>query len=318
MPRTKRLLKSFYRLLLPVIILLPLALIAAAVWLVYQVAHPPQAAYLVTPEKYGRFSARGAKVTEETWANRDGTTTRGWLLKGAENSPAVIFLHAYGADRSHVLDLGVKLNEATNFTVLMPDGRGHGENAPVKNASFGGCDADDAAASIEFLRNLKNDNQAALVSQNIGIYGVEMGALVALSAAAKDENIKALALDSVPANSDSLLASAIEKRFPFASSITSSIAGLGTRFYFYDGCYNRNSACAAAKPISNRKVLLLAGADAPDFQTSTAKLNKCFSTATSVEAKTDLNPSGYGITNASIEQTALYDQRVIDFFKQNL
>ena len=317
MPKIKRLFKSFYRLLLPVIILLPLALLAAAVWLVYQTARPSQAAYLVTPEQYGRLSARGAKVTEEAWTNRDGTQARGWLLKGTEDSPAVLFLHAYGADRSHVLDLGVKLNEATNFTVLIPDQRGHGLNSPIKDSTFGGCEASDAASAIEFLRGLKNENQTALVGRSIGIYGVEMGALTALTAA-KDETIKALALDSVPSDSDALMSSIIGKRFPFASSITSSIAGLGTRLYFYDGCYNRDSACAAAKLISNRKVLLLAGSDAPDFQASTAKLSKCFSSATAIEAKTDLNPSGYGMTNASIEQTTLYSQRVIDFFKQNL
>jgi hypothetical protein len=31
-----------------------------------------------------------------------------------------------------------------------------------------------------------------------------------------------------------------------------------------------------------------------------------------------LNPSGYGITNASLEQSGAYDQRVIEFFKSSL
>ncbi|MGI8786666.1 MAG: alpha/beta hydrolase [Pyrinomonadaceae bacterium] len=318
MAKTKRLVKSFYRLILPVIVLLILAIVAAAVWLVYTVSVPPHAAYLVTPEKYGQFSTRGARVTDETWANHDGTQSRGWLLKGAENAPAVILLHRYGADRSHVLDLAVKLNEATNFTVLMPDERGHGTNPAVKSSSFGGCETDDALAAIEFLRGLKGDNQAALVGENIGFYGVEMGALAALSAATKDEKVKALALDSVPADSDAVLALAIDKRFPFASSVTSKIARFGTRLYFYDGCYRRDSACDLAKSISNRQVLLLAGLDASDLQDSTNKLSKCFSNTTKVESKIDLNPSGYGITNASLEQATAYDQRVIEFFKTSL
>jgi hypothetical protein len=54
--------------------------------------------------------------------------------------------------------------------------------------------------------------------------------------------------------------------------------------------------------------LLFAGLDAPNFQTSTAKLDRCFSSNTKVEAKTDLNPFGYGINNASLEQTTAYDQ----------
>lgn len=318
MAKTTRLVKSLYRLILPVFILLILATAAASIWLVYTAAKPPQTAYLVTPEKYGQFSARGSRVTEETWTNPDGTQSRGWLLRGFENAPAVILLHRYGADRSHLLDLGVKLNEATNFTVLMPDERGHGLNPLVRDTSFGGCEINDALSAINFLRVLKSHNQIALVGKNIGLYGVELGALTALAAAAKDESVKALALDSVPDDSDEILASATDKRFPFASFITSKFARLGTYFYFYDGCYNRSSVCSAAKTIKNRQILLLAGLDASDLQSSTTKLSRCFTGENKVETKTDLNPSGYGMTNASLEQSTAYDQRLIEFFKQNL
>lgn len=318
MAKTKRLVKSVYRLILPVFILLFAATVAASVWLVHTAANPPQAAYLVTPEKYGRFSARGARVTDETWTNPDNSQSRGWLLRGAANAPAVILLHRYGADRSHVLDLGVKLNEATDFTILMPDERGHGSNSPVKDTSFGGCETNDALAAIKFLRDLKGENQTALVGQNIGIYGVESGALVALSAAAKDETVKALALDSIPTDSDAVLDSAVAARFPFASSLTAKVAELGTYFYFYNGCYNRGAACDQAKSVANRQVLLLAGLDAPKLQSSTAKIDHCFPGTTKVESKLDLNPSGFGINNASLEQVTTYDQRVIEFFKANL
>lgn len=318
MAQTKRLFKSFYRLLLPVVVLLVAAIVAASVWLVHTASNPPQSAYLVTPEKYGQFSTRGARVTEETWTNGDGSSARGWLLRGVENAPAVVLLHAYGADRSHVLDLAVKLNEATNFTVLMPDERGHGINPSVAASSFGGCESDDALVAVEFLRGLKTQTQSNLVGQDIGFYGVEMGALGALNAAAKDVNIKAIALDSIPLNSDDVLASAVEKRFPFASSVTSKIANIATPLYFYNGCYRRDAVCDLAKSVGDRQVLLLAGSDAPDLQDSTTKLNRCFPSDTKVEAKTDLNPSGYGLMNASLEQSAAYDQRVIEFFKNAL
>ncbi|MGC2238393.1 MAG: hypothetical protein WA584_19720 [Pyrinomonadaceae bacterium] len=318
MAKTTRLFKSFSRLLLPVILLLILAVVAASIWLVHKTADAPKANYLVTPEKYGQLSTRGARVTDENWTNRDGTQSRGWLLKGTENAPAVILLHRYGADRSHVLDLGVKLNEATNFTVLMPDERGHGTNPTVKTTSFGGCETDDILGSLEFLRGLKTEAQTPLIGQSIGVYGVEMGALVALSIAAKDEYVKALALDSVPQNSDEILASAVGSRFPFASSVTSKFAQIGTYAYFYNGCYRRDSLCDLAKNVSNRNVLLLAGSDAPQFQDSTAKLAKCFPATAKIETKTDLNPSGYKITNASLEQSEAYDRRVIEFFKMAL
>lgn len=318
MAKVKRLFKSFSRLLLPVFFLIGSAVMGASVWLVHKTAEPPVAAYLVTPEKYGQLSARAAQMTAETWSNRDGTNGRGWLLRGAENAPAVILLHRFGADRSHVLNLGVKLSEATNFTVLMVDMRGHGENPMTKNSTFGGLESEDLTSAVEFLRGLKNQAQAPLVGKNIGIYGIEIGALAAVNAAANDLTIKTLVLDSVPADSDHLLASALDRRFPFMSSVTAKFAQIGTYFFYWDGGYKRETVCEAAKNAGNRQVLLLGGSDAPQFQESTQKLNNCFPNTTKVETKTDLSPSGYNVINASLEQSEVYDQRVIEFFRVNL
>lgn len=318
MAKTTRLFKSIARLLFPVILLVLVAVIAGSTWLVYTVARPLNSRYLVTPDKYGQLSLRAAQVTDETWANRDGSTARGWLLRGSENAPAVILLHKYGADRSYVLNLGVKLNESTNFTVLMPDMRAHGDNPSLQYTTFGGCEAEDAAAAIDFLRNLKSPNQVALIGKNIGIYGVELGAMAAVSAAAKDPSVKAIAIDSAPFDSDGVLKRAVEGRFPFASFVTTKLASLGTRMYYYDGCYLREPVCDTAKRFENRSVLLLAGNDAPEFQESTTKLNKCFTGSNKVDAKTDLSPSGFGIINASMEQSEAYDQRLIDFFRDAL
>lgn len=315
MAKSIRLLKSFSRLLLPVIVLVVLSVAGASVWLVHETAHPVHAAYLVTPQVYGMLSARGAQVTEETWTNPDGTSARGWLLRGAQDAPAVILLHRYGANRSYVLNMGVKLNESTNFTVLMPDHRGHGQNPSVNYTSFGGCEADDTMAAIEFLKTLKTPEQFPLVGKEFGIYGLEMGSLAALAAATKAANVKALALDSVPQSADSMLASTVAKRFPFGSAVTAKFAQLGTRPYFYEGCYRRETSCELAKTLAGRKVLLLGGLDAPDFQESTSKLGKCFPATTAVESKTDLSPSGFNIMNASLELSESYDQRVIDFFR---
>ncbi len=318
MSQTTRLFKSFYRLLFPVIVLIVLAVMAASVWFVYNTANPPKTAYLVTPEKYGQLSTRAAQVTDEDWQNADGTVSRGWLLRGNKNAPAVILLHKYGADRSYVLNLGVKLNELTNFTVLMPDLRGHGENPSVQNTSFGGCEKQDMVSAIAFLRSLKNSDGETLVGKNIGTYGVELGALVGLSAAANDESVKALILDSVPASSDYLLTSVIDGRYPFASFITAKMAKGGSFIYFAGGCFERQRACELAKSLNNRKVMLLAGADAPLFQTSTSNLNACFPADTKVTANTNLNPSGFEITWASSEQADSYEQKVIYFFKESL
>lgn len=318
MARTKRLVKSFYRLLFPIVLLLILAVCSASVWLLFKMAHPVTPAYLVTPDKFGQLSARAAQVSDENWTNKDGTRERGWLLKGSVSAPAVILLHKYGADRSYLLNMGVKLSEGTNFTVLMVDQRGHGPAPLVKITTFGGRESEDVNSAVEFLRGLKTPEGTPLVGKSIGVYGVELGAEAALMGAGADTSINALALDSVPQDSDALLTNTFSRRFPFASSVTSKLPVLGTYLYFYEGSYKREALCETAKGISNRQVLLLGGLDAPDLQESTTKLNKCFPSSTKVETKTDLSPSGFSIVNASIEQSEAYDQRVIDFFRQAL
>lgn len=318
MASTKRLAKSFFRLLLPIFILLPVALIGASIWLVQNSVIPPTATYLMTPEKYGLLSTRGAKVTDEKWNNKDGSQARGWLLRGAEGKPAIILLHRFGADRSWLLNLGVKLNEITDATVLMPDLRGHGETPLVKTSGLSGYEADDTLSALEYLKTLKTENNTVLVGNSFGIYGVELGALAGLSASAKEPNVKAIAIDSIPLDSDDLLANIISRKYPFASSVTAKIAQLGTYPYFYSGGYSREKMCEVAKMVSNRKVIALSGNDIPQMQNSATKVAECFTNPANIEKKLDLMPSGFNIINASIEQSEIYDQRVIDFFKKSL
>lgn len=317
MTAIKRLVRGFYKLLLPTTVFLILAFIGASVWLVNKSTLPPNAPYLITPEKFGLLSTRAAKVTDETWSNKDGTQSRGWLLRGTEGAPAVIVLHRYGADRSWVLNLGVKINEATDATILMPDLRGHGENPFVKWTSLGGSETDDALAAIEYLKSLKSENGNPLVKNEFGIYGVELGALIAISTAAKDNNVNTLVVDSAPLSSDDLLASVIDRRFPFASFLTSKIAQSGASLYFYKN-YNQNLMCDLAKNLSDRKVLLLANNGTPKLQESTTEIANCFPNQSNIEKGLNITPSGYNIINASTEQSGVYDLRVVDFFKKSL
>lgn len=303
--------------LLPIILIVALALVALTVWLVLGVTRPPKQGYLVTPEKFVRFSDRGLKATEETWPNRDGTSARGWLIRGSEGLPAVVLLHRYGADRSWLLNLGVKLNETTNMTVLLPDMRGHGLNPPVAATSFGALEADDLLASVDYLRTLKSSQGRALVGDSFGVYGVEVGAYAALVAAKQDKSITALVLDSVPDKPDAVLASAVNNRTGMDNAVLRLLARVGTRLYFA-GHYKNDAACTIAEALGDRQVLLLSGEGAGGLRQSTETLAACFSSRAGVEVHTDLPLSGFTLATASPEQDEAYDRRVIEFFNRTL
>lgn len=317
MPPRRRTGRRIVGAFLPILLLLALVLIGVTGWIVYGVTRPPRHEYVVTPEKFTQLSGPGLKATEETWANRDGTSARGWLLRGGEGAPAVILLHRYGADRSWLLNLGVKLNESANFTILWPDLRGHGLNPPVGWTSFGTRELDDVLAALDYLHSLKTSQDRTLVGPSIGVYGVELGAYTGLEAATRAEEIRALALDSVPAEPNDVLNSAVHDRTGMDNGFIRWLARTGLSIYFL-GRYKNSTACAAASSLRDRQVLLLASKDTAQLQSSTTALVKCFPQGASVELQNELPVSGYNLRLATGEQSEVYDRRVIDFLDKAL
>ncbi len=298
-------------------LLLVLALVGLLVWMVYGASRPPRHHYLVTPEQFSHLSDRGLKATEESWSNRDETRARGWLLRGAEGAPAVILLHRYGADRSWLLNLGVKINETTNMTVLLPDLRGHGENPPVQASAFGALETDDVLAALDFLKELKTAQNHPLVGEAYGLYGVGMGGYAALGAARKSQLVSSLVLDSVPDAPDDVLRMAVKTQVGFDNRMMLGLAQIGARLYFR-GNYRNTSTCATAESLKDTRALLLSGPDAGSFRLSTEVLVKCFPNPANIEAVTDLPFTGYNASASSAEQGEAYDRRVIEFFTRTL
>lgn len=309
--------KKLFKSLLPILLILFVALFIALGAIVRGITRPPRQAYLVTPQSFTQFSGRVLKVTDETWRNRDGTTARGWLLRGTEGAPAIVLLHRYGGDRSWLFNLGVKINEASNATILWPDVRGHGINPPVKWTSFGVREGDDVLDALDFLRSLKGDNGPQLIGDGIGVYGVELGAYAALRAASKESKIRAVALDSLPRTSDELVNSALNQKIGIGNSLLLFPARVATRIYFI-GKYDNTNSCDFAASLKTQRVLLLAGVDDGYLRESTKSTASCFPTPANLDVRTDLPLTGYTLSSATGVQGEAYDRPVIDFFVKNL
>ncbi|MGH9969224.1 MAG: alpha/beta hydrolase family protein [Pyrinomonadaceae bacterium] len=317
MPSRRTLGKKFFKSLLPILLVLTVALVVALSFIIYGVTRPPSRAYLVTPQGFSQLSGPILRVVEQTWRNRDGTIARGWLLRGAEGAPAVVLSHRYGADRSWLLNLGVKINETTNFTILWSDLRGHGLDPPVRWTSFGGRESDDLLAAIDYLRGLKTTEGRKLIGDNVGLYGVELGAYASLLTASKDPGVRVLAIDSVPRNADELLEAAVKEDLGVSLRPLVALTRLATRVYFLGRYENRNS-CEIAASLQTQRVLLLSGPDAGYLRDSTIALARCFPNPGSVEVKTDLPLTGFRLPSATGEQGEGYDRQVIDFLDRNL
>lgn len=317
MARRRRLGKKFFKSLLPILLLLTVAIVVALAFIVHGVTRPPRGAYLVTPEAFAQFSGPALKVSDQTWRNRDNSLARGWLLRGAAGAPAVILAHRYGGDRSWLFNLGVKINEATGFTILWPDFRGHGLNPTVPWTSFGSREVDDIQGALDYLRVLKAGDGQKLVGDKLGLYGIEMGAYASLRPASSDPGVRVLVLDSVPRNPDQVLQAAVREDLEIDNPPLRFLTRIAVRIYFL-GRYDNTSSCESAAALNDQKVLLLSGTDAGDFRESTIALASCFPNAANLEVKTDLPLTGFKLPSATGEQGEGYDRLVIDFFDRNL
>jgi pimeloyl-ACP methyl ester carboxylesterase len=317
MARRPRLGKKLFKSLLPILLLVILALGGVFGWIVYDISRPPGRPYLVTPQAFAQISGPGLKATDQTWPNRDGTTARGWLLPGAEGAPAVVLLHRYGADRSWLFNVGVKINETTNFTILWPDLRGHGLKPPVNSTSFGMREVDDLMAAFDYLTQLKTPKGQPLVGSPLGVFGVELGAYVALKTANQDPRVRVLVLDSVPGNPDDLVNAAVKEETGMANPVIQYLARLAMRAYLAGG-YDNASSCNLAASLVSQHVLVLSGPDAGYLKDSTTGLAKCFPNSANVVVRTDLPLTGFNLPSATGEQGEGYDRQVIEFFDTNL
>lgn len=310
--------RKLARSLLPIISIVVLAVVGALAWIVHGVTRPPRQPYVVTPQSFTQISAAVLKATDETWANRDGTRARGWLLRGAEGAPAVILLHRYGADRSWLFNLGVKLHESrANFTILWPDLRGHGENPLVKWTSFGARESDDVLAAIDYVKTLKTDKGQPLVADRFGLYGVELGAYAAIKAALHDTRVRVLVLDSVPRSPDDVLRAAVSGDIGLDNRPLQFFARVATRIYFM-GSYDNTPSCEMAASLKSQRALLLSGDDAGYLRDSTSDVARCFPNQANLEVKTDLPLTGFRQPFAPPLPGEGYDQLVIDFLYKNL
>ena len=314
MASPKRAVRRFAITFLPIVLILVIAVVAVGAVIVYNITRPPRAAYLVTPQTFTIGPI--LKASDATWANHDGTQARGWLIKGDKGAPGVVLLHRYGTDRSSLLNLAVKLNESTGFTVLWPDLRGHGLNPSVNWTLFGAIEGDDVTAAIDHLHTLKTPEGQPHVGL-IGIYGVELGAYAALDAAKRYPEVRALALDSAPASPDHLVRHVTSQRAALNNAFLQMLGRWGMRAYAL-GKYNNTPSCEVARALRNVKVLLLTGQSNDPWRASTLDLANCFSGGGAVEVKKDLLLTGFNLNAATGEQEEAYDRPVIEFFKNAL
>lgn len=123
----------------------------------------------------------GLAVEEVTVRASDGVALAGWLAV-RPNTPALVLLHGYPADKADLLPLAAAL--APRFTVLLMDLRYFGRSGG-RLTTLGLREPDDLSRAVDLL--------AARGLGPIGAFGFSLGGSVALLAAARDPRLRAVA-----------------------------------------------------------------------------------------------------------------------------
>lgn len=135
-------------------------------------------------------ASQGVPAGDEV-VTSDGVRIAGWYIPAADGagpeSPTVVLVHGYAANKSSILPYGAGLHQEFNLVAfdLRNDGRSTGTAT-----TYGVLEQNDLRSIIDWLERTKHPAW-------IGVLGNSMGAATAITEARTDPRVEALALDSM-------------------------------------------------------------------------------------------------------------------------
>ncbi|MFL6216150.1 MAG: alpha/beta hydrolase [Blastocatellia bacterium] len=122
------------------------------------------------------------------FAAADGVRLSGWLLPSRDKHVTIIFSHGLFRSRRELLERAVDLWRL-GYGALLYDARNHGDSGAAR-VTLGYDERLDAEAAVRYLRD------EAHSSDKIVLFGISMGAMTALLAAAETPGVAAVISDS--------------------------------------------------------------------------------------------------------------------------
>jgi len=129
------------------------------------------------------------RYEEVCFSSLDGLRIAGWYLPAKGARAVVILCHGAFADRTELMDLSPHLHRR-GFAVLAFDFRQRGVSGRKRN-TLGKDEVNDLLGAVKFIKGRRDVGRKPL-----GVIGASMGAAVAIIAAARCSDIRAVVADS--------------------------------------------------------------------------------------------------------------------------
>ena len=274
--------------------------LASTFGFVYLSLHPVKLPIRKTPAALQRA------YEDVTFSATDGVRLRGWFVPGLPGKGVLILCHGYPGNRADLLEYIGFLNRA-GFGVLAFDFRALGESGGDV-CTIGYREVEDALGAVAYLKTRKDTRDLPL-----GILGTSMGGAVALQAAARSPQIRAVVADSPYASLDR----AVTQRFCRVSGSSGVALSVPARWL---GDRMMGVEAASVSPlrqvsrISPRPLLLIYGTeDAVVLPEDSRILYKAAG-----EPKAIWRIEGARHIGGYAQEGPLYEERVISFFRKAL
>lgn len=160
-----------------------LAVATISGYLLYQIVSPPR-----TPANVDVTLLMGHPTTYNFDIPGQGTR-EGWFFPGLLHAPTIVLCHGYASQRADVLTLVTALQEH-QFNVFLFDFAGHGSVQGKTALGYG-----ETQQLLAAIRGLEQRDDIDRL--RFGVWGTDLGAYAALTAAGQEPRIEAIAIDSV-------------------------------------------------------------------------------------------------------------------------
>jgi uncharacterized protein len=307
--------KRFAAVVVPILVFTIIGTGALTYFLATQVVKPVRRPVLNTPVNYEQL-LQEPLWDNKSWTGAKGNQLNGWLLYRNQSAPFVVCVHGFNENREELLDPSFMLWKA-GYNVLASDLRAHGDNSAL-TSTLGPLELEDLKRTLEFVKGLKTDSGTPLCDGRIGIYGIDLGGFVALSAAATDESVKAIAVDTVFPSEEDFLKVRSKAVMGAAGPPDSAIVENGflqscVRFFMRfttdsDGTQPM-SAAAAIAAAGDKPLLLIAGKSDPSLY----PLAQAVASTASKAQKLEYDRSRSG-SNLLRQDADTYDKALVQFF----
>ena len=288
-----------FKLIFPAIAILVVGLFIISAVFVYKISRPDAVLESVNPSHYLLPSLDIAA------AGANGDMIYGWWIPGLKGAPGIVLAPGYGMNRSDALSLAVGLHN-NGFNLFIYDQRGS-VDSPRGVSTLGLYETEDMLTAVRLLRDRPEVNR-----ERIGIWGVDIGALAALKAAAEFTEIRAIAADSAFQSPKDFLSYRIEEEFGMDYSLLEFGCYQVFRLFHLRGNLSADAELSL-RALSDRSILFIKGENRRRLGSLTTNIYDALQ-----PQKELISFKAARFHSMSGEDLKNYDRQVVNFFHLNL